>query len=165
MSEGQMMLPECKNCRVKKCKPILVGTINQVDKERTRQAAKQAAKQAKSKQKPTAPLPTTPLPREEEETEGEAGSSSGGGSRGNGTCTGGSIGAPPSGAAKRHKAKEAAAATAAAPSLGDLIAAVLPSFKSRGQAPIFRSSLRQAVRKLDKVKPERSFGDKDEWKV
>ena len=27
------------------------------------------------------------------------------------------------------------------------------------------SSLRQAVRKLDKVKPPRTFGDKDEWKA
>ena len=46
-----------------------------------------------------------------------------------------------------------------------LIAAVLPSFKARGQGPIYRSSLRVAVRKLDMVKPVRSFGDKDEWKA
>ena len=42
---------------------------------------------------------------------------------------------------------------------------MLPSFKLRGQAPIYRSALRQAVEKFDKVKPSRSFRDKDEWKA
>ena len=47
MSAGQMMLPECKSCCAKKLAPLLVGTVNQVDKERARQAARQAVKQDK----------------------------------------------------------------------------------------------------------------------
>ena len=39
------------------------------------------------------------------------------------------------------------------------------AFKSRGQTSIYRSMLRSAVEKLDKVKPARSFRDKDEWKA
>ena len=39
-----MMLPMCVGCRKEKCKPILVGTVNQVDKERERQKTLKAKK-------------------------------------------------------------------------------------------------------------------------
>ena len=51
------------------------------------------------------------------------------------------------------------------PSLSQLIEIALPSFAQRGQCSFYRSILRAAVRKLDKVRPARSFGDKDEWKA
>ena len=53
----------------------------------------------------------------------------------------------------------------APPSLSDLIELALPAFVSRGQRSFYRSTLRAAVKKLDKVKPARSFGDKEEWKA
>ena len=41
----------------------------------------------------------------------------------------------------------------------------LADFMRRGQRSFYRSTLRAAVKKLDKVKPQRSFGDKEEWKT
>ena len=62
------------------------------------------------------------------------------------------------------RAKKAIAeATAKPPSLSDLIELALPAFVSRGQHSFYRSTLRAAVKKLDKVKPARSFGDKGEY--
>ena len=62
------------------------------------------------------------------------------------------------------RAKKAIAeATAKPPSLSDLIELALPAFVSRGQHSFYRSTLRAAVKKLDKVKPARSFGG--EWKT
>ena len=40
---------------------------------------------------------------------------------------------------------------------------MLPSFS--GRTSVYRSMLRVAVKKIDTVKPPRSFGDKDEWKA
>ena len=42
---------------------------------------------------------------------------------------------------------------------------MMPSFVQRGQFSVYRSILRNAVKKIDTVKPARSFGDKDEWKA
>ena len=41
---------------------------------------------------------------------------------------------------------------------------VLPDFAKRKQVKIYRSTLRAAVRKVDPVKPARTFPDKEEWK-
>ena len=71
-----------------------------------------------------------------------------------------------SGAAKKRAKKAAAAVAAAPPSLLELIECALPNFVQRGQRSFYRSTLRAAVKALDKkVKPVRSFGDKDEWRA
>ena len=46
----------------------------------------------------------------------------------------------------------------------ELIQIVLPDFARRPQ-PFYRSMLRVAVKNADPMRPARSFGNKDEWRV
>ena len=178
--DGQMILPMCKGCR--KAKPtrklILVGTVNQVEKERELQRKKKARKAQKG---------AATLPAEFDKDDGEASPVSGGGSGrggGSGDGGGGSGGGDDggggkrkqreptsqrealssnSGAAKRRAKRAATVAAANPPSLSELVVVALPSFVQRGQHSVYRSMLRAAVKKIDPVKPVRAFGDKEEW--
>ena len=69
-----------------------------------------------------------------------------------------------SGAAKRRRKREEAKAAANPPDLRDLVLVLLPGYVRRKQFSFYRSTLRSQVRSIDKVKPQRTFGDKDEWK-
>ena len=93
MSMGKMVLPMCICCRRDpKNKLVVVGTTNQVEKERERQAAKQAARKVRDakKRKGAAAAPSSEDEADEAAAEEEAaqasggsgGSSSGGGSSG-----------------------------------------------------------------------------------
>ena len=97
---------------------------------------------------------------------GGGGSSSGasarGEKRGRPAPTPGSLSSS-SGAAKKRAKVAAAAAAANPPTLSELIEAALLDFRRRGQRSFYRSMLRNAVKTIDKVRPQRSFGDRDEW--
>ena len=47
----------------------------------------------------------------------------------------------------------------------ELVELAIPTFVRRAQQTIYRSMLRAEVRLLDKAKPVRTFGDKEEWKT
>ena len=168
-SKGQMMLPTCMTCMAKwqasgdkKLAPILVGTTNQVDKERSRQeakakqrASKKAAAEASSEEEE--PEVGADAEEEEEEEAGEAAGSSGEKRKAREQRPAPQSSSSTSGAAKRH----AKAAAASPPSLAELVDSALSSFRQRKQLSLYRSMLRAAVRKIDPAK--RAFGDKAEW--
>lgn len=168
-SKGQMMLPTCMTCMAKwqasgdkKLAPILVGTTNQVDKERSRQeakakqrASKKAAAEASSEEEE--PEVGADAEEEEEEEAGEAAGSSGEKRKAREQRPAPQSSSSTSGAAKRR----AKAAAASPPSLAELVDSALSSFRQRKQLSLYRSMLRAAVRKIDPAK--RAFGDKAEW--
>lgn len=186
-----MVLPLCMDCRNKKLSPKLVGSINQVEKERAKreeQAKKRAAKATKASKAAEAKAAKAAAaaaaaaaedesedeaaPMEEEATSGGSGAGNSGntGSSVAGSSAAGSSGSQKrpagelsktSGAAKR-RAKKVAAAAAEPLSLPQLINVALPRLIP-GRI-YYRSMLRQMVVLLDKRGPKRTFGDKDEWR-
>ena len=176
ISQGRIMLPLCMGCRSKKLSPVLVGTTNQVEKERALREAQAKAKAAKETSaaraaaakaaKAAAAAAAAAAAEAMEEEEGAEEMEADGGAPSQVEVAAHGQKRPQSktsGAAKRARAKAAAAGSAAPPSLLELIRLALPSF-GNGRT-FYRSMLRVKVQQIDPAKSlKRKFGDKDEWR-